>query len=157
VLEQIRNLLARAAQPATVESGKTTQGQLLQLAACALLLELAHADGEFSATERLRIEDALRRHFGLEASEVHELMTLAESQRSEAADLYQFTSVVARDYDEGQRMVLAEILWSVVYADGALTSHETYLMRKLGNLLDLRPGYLSEARRRVFPDRPAAG
>jgi uncharacterized tellurite resistance protein B-like protein len=156
MLEQIRNLLARATQPAAVVPGKATQEQSLQLAACALLLQIAHADGEFSASERLRIEDALRRHFGLEAPEVRELMTLAESQRAEAADLHQFTSIVARDYDEGQRMVLAEILWSVVYADGALSDHETYLMRKLGNLLDLRPGYLSEARRRAFPDRPAA-
>lgn len=157
MLERIRSLLARAMPPAAVESDQATPDQPLRLAACALLLELAHADGEFSASERLRIEEALRRHFGIEASAVRELMTLAESRRAEAADLHQFTSVVARDYDEGQRMVLAEILWSVVYADGELSSHETYLMRKLGNLLDLRPGYLSEARRRAFPDRPAAG
>lgn len=157
MLDQIRKLLAGTPRPAAVESGGATQDQSLQLAACALLLQLAHADGEFSATERLRIEDALTRHFGLEAPAVHELVTLAEAQRAEAADLHQFTSVVARNYDEGQRMVLAEILWSVVYADGALSSHETYLMRKLGNLLDLRPGYLTEARRRAFPDRPEAG
>jgi uncharacterized tellurite resistance protein B-like protein len=54
-------------------------------------------------------------------------------------------------------MVLAEVLWGIVYADGQLSSHETYLMRKLGNLLDLRPGYLSEARKRAHsgPADPA--
>jgi uncharacterized tellurite resistance protein B-like protein len=38
----------------------------VQLAACALLLELAHADGEFSGDERDHIERTLVRHFGLD-------------------------------------------------------------------------------------------
>ena len=46
-------------------------------------------------------------------------------------------------------MVLAELLWRVVYADGELSRHEDYLARKIANLLDLRPGYLSEARNRA--------
>ena len=33
----------------------------VQVAACALLLELAHADGEFSEAERLHIESAVGR------------------------------------------------------------------------------------------------
>ena len=49
-------------------------------------------------------------------------------------------------------MVLAEVLWRVVYADGELSRHESYLMRKLANLLELRPGFLAEARRRVLPE-----
>ena len=52
-------------------------------------------------------------------------------------------------YDEGQRMVLAELMWRVIGADGRLSEHETQLARKLAHLLDLKPGYLSEARRRA--------
>ena len=36
-----------------------------------------------------------------------------------------------------------------LYADGELAKHEDYLMRKLSNLLQLRPGYLAEARKRA--------
>jgi uncharacterized tellurite resistance protein B-like protein len=129
----------------------------LQVAACALLLELAHADDEFSADERRHIEDALARHFGLSPEAALELMALAEDRRGEAADLHQFTSVIAKQYDEGQRMVLAEVLWGIVYADGELSRHESYLMRKLANLLELRPGYLAEARKRVAPERTEPG
>ncbi len=119
------------------------------LAACALLLELAHADDEFSVAEREHIEEALTRHFALGQEEVRALIALAESERRAAVDLYQFTSLIATEYDEGQRMVLAEVMWRLVYADGQLAAHESYIMRKVSNLLDLRPGYLAEAKRRA--------
>ena len=45
--------------------------------------------------------------------------------------------------------MLMEPLWRVVYADGVLSEHEDYLTQKLAVLLDLRPGYLAEARNRA--------
>ncbi|MEE8193461.1 MAG: TerB family tellurite resistance protein, partial [Gemmatimonadales bacterium] len=90
----------------------------LALAACALLLELAHADDEFSDDERHHIEEALTRHFALPLETARELMELADAERRQAVDLYQFTSLITARYDEGQRMVLAEVMWRVVYADG---------------------------------------
>lgn len=154
MLEAIKRALAgRPAQaPDGPAAGQDDNG--LHVAACALLLELAHADDEFSAAERRNIEEALARHFGLGAEAAVELMTLAQDRLGQATDLHQFTSVIAKEYDEGQRMVLAEVLWRVVYADGELSRHESYLMRKLANLLELRPGYLAEARRRVVPEGP---
>ena len=153
MLEAIRKVLAgRRSAPA----GGPTAGpdsNDLQVAACALLLEVAPADDEFSADERRHIEEALARHFDLSAEAALELMALAEDRRGAATDLHQFTSVIAKQYDEGQRMVLAEVLWGIVYADGELSRHESYLMRKLANLLELRPGYLAEARKRVAPER----
>jgi uncharacterized tellurite resistance protein B-like protein len=126
----------------------------LALAATALLLELAHADSEFDESERRSIEEALTRHFDLDTDRARELMALAEEERLRAADLYQFTSLITERYDEGQRMVLAEVMWRIVYADGTLARHEIYLMRKLSALLDLRPGYLSEARKRAVGSDP---
>ena len=43
-------------------------------------------------------------------------------------------------------MVLAEVMWGVILADGKIQEHEAYLVRKLGNLPNLAPAYLSEAR-----------
>ena len=124
----------------------------MRVAACALLLELAHADDEFAPEERTHIEEALARLFDLPAETARELMAVAEEARSKATDLFQFASLINANYDEGQRMVLTEVLWRVVYADSNLSQHEDYLMRKLANLLDLRPGYLSEARKRAAGD-----
>jgi uncharacterized tellurite resistance protein B-like protein len=46
-------------------------------------------------------------------------------------------------------MVLAEIMWGLVYADGELADKEQHLMRKISHLLKLEPGYLTLARKRA--------
>lgn len=119
----------------------------LRVATCALLLEMAHADAEFSAGERARIEAILAERFGLAAAEAHALMEEAEARRRDAVDLHGFTSVITSRYDEHGRFEVARLLWSVVDADGDLSRHEDYLLRRLASLLDLRPGLLAEARR----------
>jgi uncharacterized tellurite resistance protein B-like protein len=124
----------------------------IQLAACALLLELAHADSEFSPPERTHIELALQRHFGLDEATAHELIELAQVERDQAVDHYQFARTITHHYDLGQKMVLAEVMWGVILADGEIARHESYLVRKLANLLDLAPAYLAQARRAVKPD-----
>jgi uncharacterized tellurite resistance protein B-like protein len=117
------------------------------VAACALLLEVAHADDEFSPAERAHIEDALGRHFGLDEATRAELVTLAQAERQRSIDHFQFTRLINQHYDLGQKMVLAEIMWGIILADGQIAAHETYLIRKLANLLELEPAYLSQARR----------
>lgn len=121
----------------------------IALAAAALLLELAHADGEFTSDERARIDGALAYHFGLDTATGAELLALAEQARTAAVDHFQFTKVIAESYDVGQRMLLAELMWGVVLADGELSHHEAYLVRKFANLLNLEPAYLAQARQKA--------
>ena len=83
---------AAESDPATDGAAGAAKRKRLHLAACALLLELAHADDEFSESERDHIEVVLRRHFDLDESEALELMELAEAERASAIDLYQFTT-----------------------------------------------------------------
>ena len=121
----------------------------LRLAACALLLELAHADEEFSEDERQHLQSAVRRQYGVDQQQAERLLQLAEEERRKSVDLWQFTNLIAESYSLGQKMVLAEIMWGLVYSDGDLASKEDYLMRKICNLLRLEPGYLAEARKRA--------
>ena len=150
MLDAIRNFVsqhitrAAPATPDTSQPGAATP--TVQLAACALLLELAHADGEFSASERAHIEGALDRHFGLDDTTARELVELAEAERTQSVDHFQFTRLIVDQYDLGQRMVLAEVMWGVILADQEIAQHEAYLIRKLAKLLDLEPAYLSQAR-----------
>ena len=133
---------ANAADPASPPRG-------LQVSACALLLEVAYADQEFTADERQHIEEVVTRHFDLDDESARKLMAVADEARRESIDLHQFTAVITEHYDEGQRMVLAELMWRVVHADGKLSEHEGQLARKVANLLDLPPRYMAEARRRA--------
>lgn len=119
----------------------------VQLAACALLLELAHADGEFSEEEREHIQRTVVRHFGLDDETGAELVRLAEAERRQSLDHFQFTRLIANEYDLGQKMVLAEVMWGVILADGRLSDLETHLVRKFASLMQLEPAYLAQARR----------
>lgn len=118
----------------------------LHLAACALLLEVAWADGEFTADERAHLERVLERHFSLPPEAGKQLIEIADAERRRAIDHFQFTRTLRESYDLGQKMVLAEVMWGLVLADGTIAEHEHYLTRKIANLLDLEPGYLSSAK-----------
>jgi uncharacterized tellurite resistance protein B-like protein len=149
MLDAIRHFVARRMTPANAASAGDSPRNVpeVQLAACALLLELAHADNEFSSSERTHIEQALVRHFGTDETAARELIALAESERSSSIDHFQFTRLINQQYDLGQKMVLAEVMWGVILADGTIAEHEAWLVRKLANLLNLEPGYLAAARR----------
>ena len=154
MLDGIRSFFDRRLDPPSTDDEPSRDAvpggsDPIPLAACALLLELAHADDEFTADERQHIEQALTRHFTLDEAAVRELIELAEAERAHSVDFYQFTKLIAGRYDLGQKMVLAEVMWGVVYADGELAKHESYLMRKLTSLLGLKAGYLAEARRKA--------
>ena len=154
MLDAIRGFVSRniLRAPAVPEE-HTPASSGVQVAACALLLELAHADGEFSETERLHIESAVARHFSLDEATTRELLALADAERRESIDHFQFTRLIAEQYDLGQKMVLAEVMWGVILADGQIATHEGWLVRKLGHLLELEPGYLADARRAADRNR----
>ena len=142
MLKSIRSFFdSQMAQPTTAEgeTDSAADGHAVQLAAAALLLELAHADDEFSAEERSYIEGALARQFDLAEDEVANLIELAGREHQESVDHFQFTSLISENFDLGQKVVLAEVMWGLVAADGQIASHEAYLVRKISNLLDLEP------------------
>jgi uncharacterized tellurite resistance protein B-like protein len=134
---------------AAADLEKQDARQRLHVAACALLLEIAYADDQFSDSERSHIGAVMQRHFGLDQETAESLIELAEAERAQAIDLYQFTSLIRESYDLGQKTLLAEIMWGLVLTDGAVKRHEGYMLRKIANLLDLKPGYLSSARKRA--------
>lgn len=121
----------------------------VRFAACVILVELASVDGDFSEVERQRILEILERHFGVDRTGAEQLIAEAASAGRRSVDDFTFTRQIVRDYDIGQRMVLAELMWQVVLADGNLGGDESYLMRKFANLLQLEPAFLSEARKRT--------
>ena len=152
MLDAIKKFFESNMGAAPAETDAPSSERDLRLAACALLLEIAYADDEFTDDERDHLEQAVRRGFGIGQLEAEQLIELAEDERKQAVDLWQFTNLIAKSYTAGQKMVLAEMMWGLVYADGMLDSHEAYLMRKITHLLGLKPGFLAEARKRLGSD-----
>jgi uncharacterized tellurite resistance protein B-like protein len=129
----------------------------VRLAACALLIEIAYADDEFTDDESLHLQSAVRWQYGLDAEEAEQLLELAARARADAVDLWQFTKLIKRNYSLGQKVVLVEVMWGLVYSDGELSSHEESLMRRVCHLLDLAPAYLSHVRKKVEGVRDEPG
>ena len=147
LVDSIRSLFASQSRPAKpLPSEPPPDVDPLHLAACSLLLDIAYADGEFSAEEHAHLEEVLARHFSLPPEAGHALLELAEQERENSVDYFRFTSQLQQGYDTGQKMVLAEIMWSLVLSDGEVVEHEQYLTRKISNLLGLQPGYLAAAK-----------
>ena len=147
VLDRIRSFFAREMSP-EVADDEEYSAESLRVAACALLLEVAHADDYFAARERRHLRELVRRHFGLDAGAADELIALAEDERRDSVDLWGFTRLINAHYSNGQKLVLLESMWGVVLADGELAGREDYLMRRISHLIGLKPGYLAEARQR---------
>ncbi len=123
------------------------------IAACALLLEIAHADDVFAPEERERIVRAVREDLGVPASEVAEVVRLAEEERRESVDLYQFTKLVGEKFSREQRLRLVEVIWGVVYADGQLTAVENQLARRIAELLGFQHPEVQAVREKVKANR----
>jgi uncharacterized tellurite resistance protein B-like protein len=121
-----------------MQGGAQDEQHRLRVATCALLLEAAHADNEFSLEERRGIGELVARRFQLEPGEAAELMELAESERAASDDLYQFARLINEGFTHPRKLAIVELLWEVVYSDDVLEAHEDALMHKLGTVLGVR-------------------
>ena len=105
------------------------------VAACALLLEIAHADEVFQPEERDRIERHIREEMHVSEDELQEVFRIAEEERRESVDLFHFTQLLREHLSRDQRLRLVEAIWGVVYSDGSLSEVEGHLARKIAELL----------------------
>ncbi len=107
----------------------------LKLATAALLIEMMYQDDQVHEKEINAAKKALTEKFGLTDDEYHTLFTLAEEEVKEAIDYHQFTSLIAREFTQAQKIKVVELLWSVAYADSHLDSMEEHMVRKIADLI----------------------
>lgn len=126
---------------------------VVRIAACALLLELAHADDDFSDVERERVRRAAI-EMGVAEADVRDVLRIAEDERRESVDLFQFTRLVAENFSRDERLRLVEAIWGVVYSDGVLTEAENRLARRIAELLGFQHPEVQAVKERVEQGRP---
>ncbi len=144
MIEKIKKIFMDKMQPD--EDQPAGNPEKVSIAACALLLEMAHADSEFSNEEKSRIVAILNENFDLTEDNARELMHLADLERKESLDLWQFTNLINQNYSREEKLRVVETLWQVIYTDGKVDKHEEYLMRKLTFLLNLHHQDMIEAK-----------
>ncbi|MGH6840354.1 MAG: TerB family tellurite resistance protein [Methylocella sp.] len=125
-----------------------------RLAAVALLIQVANADGQTDLAERRRLMTIIEERFGLDAKAASELITLAEQSEREAVDFYHFTSVLKRALDDDGRQRIVEMLWDIAFADGVVDEFEENTIWRIAELLGVSTRDRVLLRQRVAGQRP---
>ena len=129
----------------------------LKIATAALFLEMMTMDDKVAIEEQDLIQTLIQQNFSLTFEQSSSLLALAEQQRNEATDYFQFTSLINREFSQEQKVHLVESLWKIAFIDGVLDIHEEYLVRKIADLLHVSHTAFIMAKNRVGPDRTSQG
>jgi len=133
-----------------LSSSNIPQPHRLHVATCAILLEMAKIDGEFSYSERQDIIATFRNTYNLSAEEISCIIEASEEELERSIDLWQFTNQINKNYSPDEKIRIIEIVWQVAYADGRVDQHEDYLIHKLSELLNIPHKHLIEAKLKVI-------
>ncbi len=117
---------------------------------CGLLIEAANTDGNIDDEEISKIEDTLTNLFEENNDEVKSILQKAIKDRNNSKSLFYYTSKINKDYSEEKKILLLEILWEIVLADGKLHDYETSLLRRLSGLLYISDIKSGNARKRAL-------
>lgn len=146
MFDSLNNFFQDRLAPSGIEAD---DAQRLRVATCVLLLEVAHADDEFSPEEQARIDALIGKRFQLNAEQTAELLAVAEEERRRDEDLFKFSRLIDESYTRPRKLAILDLLWEVVFSDGVLEAHEDALMHKMGTLLGIRHEELMAVKVRV--------
>ncbi|MDJ0784389.1 MAG: TerB family tellurite resistance protein [Desulfosarcinaceae bacterium] len=122
----------------------------IRIATCALFLELARIDEQFSPDEVEMILGLLKERYHLSDEHAQALLEEADAERDASVDLWQFANLINQNYSVAEKIDVVETLWQIVFVDGKMDKYERYLMLKIGNLLRLDHDQLIQAKLKVM-------
>ncbi|MDP4173645.1 MAG: TerB family tellurite resistance protein [Bacteroidota bacterium] len=116
-------------------SGNNSEEKKLQIATCALFIEIASADFNFSIDERNEILSVMKTTFDLSDEQSEELVRLAEEKVKNSVSIYEFTQLIDQNFSRDEKFEILKNLWRLVYLDNTLDQYEDHLMKRIGNNL----------------------
>ncbi len=134
------------------KNGSTGRGESfhdIRIATCALLLEMSQIDGDFSESERESILSTIRKDYHVSDEHATAILEAADEELRGNLDLWQFTSLINRNYTPEEKIEIIEMVWRIAYTDGKLDKHEDFLVHKLADLLHLTHRQLIDAKIKV--------
>ena len=156
MLDGLRQFIADVVSPGETQ-GRAFDDNDYRLAATALLIHVISLDGEPSAQEQRKLHGLIESHFGLDPGSADRLIRSATRVEGEAVDLYHFTSVIMRQVNEAGRAKIVEMMWEMVYADGAVSEFENNVVWRAADLLGVSSRDRIELKHRVAARREAGG
>lgn len=120
-----------------------------RVAYAALLVHAAAIDGDVTDAERDQLTAVLKRRFVLRDAAADELIEQAIAAEGKAVDFYHFTRLISTSLDEAERLRLIELMWTIAYADGAISDYEDNLIWRVADLLGVSSAERIALRQRV--------
>ncbi len=117
---------------------------------CGLMIEAANSDGDIDNQEIKKIKETLIHIFKENPDEVNSILDQAIQNRNNSKSLYYYSSKINKNYSEEKKLLLIEILWEIVLADGQLHDYETSILRRLSGLLYISDINSGNARKRAL-------
>jgi uncharacterized tellurite resistance protein B-like protein len=140
MLEYLRKIFAdnqTSINQNPINSTSGSKNQKIEIAACALFIEIAKADGEFTDEERKFIISEMKSTFNLNDDYVNDLILLAEQRVKESVSLYEFTGVINTTFTFEEKIELIESLWKLIYKDEKLNQYEDHLIKRIAATINI--------------------
>ncbi|WP_056478725.1 TerB family tellurite resistance protein [Methylobacterium sp. Leaf117] len=118
-----------------------------RLAAIALLVHVARADGVLAPEETERLARLVEGRFTETRSEAEALIARAADFDVETRDMAQLVEMIGHAVDKERRGRLLAMAWSVAGADGVVHEFEEALVHRLGGLLGFDEAAIADTRR----------
>lgn len=122
---------------ADTENKMSGNNRKLEIAACALLLEIAKADDNFSSDEKNRVSEIMKEIFHLSSEEVKDIIAASEESMENSISLYEFTDVLNHQLNNDDKYQILKYLWQIAYIDGNLDKYEDHYIKTISNNLHL--------------------
>ena len=128
------------------ETEKVNNHPSITAVAC-LLIHSARIDENYTDKEKKIIKDAII-EMGAEVLEIDKIMQNAEEKEKDSNQILDFTREV-KNINEGDKKIIIEALWDIIYSDENADMYETNLMRRLSGLLYLDPKVVGDIKEKV--------
>ncbi len=139
MFDQLRKIFVGEAPSQVSVPKKENQSDTkkLQIATCAIFLEMAKSDDNCTEEERQEILSIMQRTFNLEKEYADELIELAKSRLVQSISIYEFTGIINSNFTSDEKFELMKNLWRLIYTDQKLDKYEDQLVKRLGTMLHL--------------------
>jgi uncharacterized tellurite resistance protein B-like protein len=156
MLDGLRQFIADVVSPHN-QGNRAFDENGYQLAATALLIHVISLDGEPSEVEKRKLHSLIESRFGLDPGTADQLIKSATLAEGEAVDLYHFTSIIMREVNEEGRLRIVEMMWELVYVDGAVSEFEDNVVWRAADLLGISSRNRIDLKHIVAGRRSTAG
>ena len=119
----------------STQRGEPEAERRFELAAAALMIEVARADFSQTEDERQVLLSLMRDTFALSELELAAIEQQAQEEVDQSICLHGFVSTINETASYDDKVLLITSLWKVAYADGDLDKYEEHLIRRVADLL----------------------